>query len=266
MISEKAHAKLNLTLDVVGKRKDGFHDLKSIMVPLELHDTLIFAESENTEIISNIDIKDNIVLKAIKLFNEKYSITRGVRVNIEKRIPIGGGLAGGSADASATLRGLNRLFKINASLEELAPIALELGSDTLFCLHNKPAYVYGRGEYLDFLDFLDLGEITLICPNTSCSTKEIFANFQKENNHDFEKVLNFYINKDKESLIKNSYNDILETVKKINLEFKGVFDYYNHLLDDLKMTGSGSTMFSFGGQKNTKKHNNAKIIKTRIKN
>ena len=266
MLSEKAYAKLNLVLDVVGKRLDGYHDLKSIMIPLELHDELIFEKSENLVIVSNVDIPNNIVEKAARLLIKKYDISSGVKIIIEKNIPIGGGLAGGSADASAALRGLNKFFNINVSMRELEDLALELGSDTLFCLYNKPAYVFGRGEHMEFLESLELGSITLICPKTSCSTTKIFSNFKKSVSNDFDKALRLYKNKEKELFIKSCYNDLLNTVLSINSEFKNVYDYYSHLLDDLKMTGSGSTMFSFSGHENIKKHNYVKIIKTKAKN
>ena len=117
MAMEFAYAKLNLSLNILGKRPDGFHNLESIMVPVvDLYDTLEFeARDDNQFIIVDDAINDNIILKAAKLFQEKYH-TKGATIKLTKRIPTEAGLAGGSADASATLRGLNKLFNLNISL------------------------------------------------------------------------------------------------------------------------------------------------------
>jgi len=129
MVIEKAYAKLNLALEVVGKRSDGYHELKMIMIPLELHDTLTFKKSDDIQLNANIDIKNNAILKTIEYMKKKYKVNNGVFVDLDKRIPIGAGMGGGSADISATLRGLNRLWDLNLSLKDLEVDANHLGSD-----------------------------------------------------------------------------------------------------------------------------------------
>ena len=174
MIYEKAHAKINLALDVVSKRNDGYHELKMIMIPLDLHDQLSFELHDDIILTSNLEIKDNAVLKTAYLIKEKYNVDQGVSINLTKHIPVGAGLAGGSADIAATIRGLNRLWNLNLNKDQLESVALSLGSDTLFCLYEKPAYVHGRGEYIEFLDSPEFDDIYLFYPNISVSTAHIF--------------------------------------------------------------------------------------------
>ena len=265
MISEKAYAKLNLVLDIVGKRTDGYHDLKSIMVPLELHDTLSFETCESLIVECDMDIKNNVVEKAAILFLEKYNIKSGVKIVIEKKIPIGGGLAGGSSNASATLRGLNRFFHVNVELKELEELANKLGSDTLFCLYNRSAYVYGRGDHIEFLDYFDLGNVTLICPNFGVSTKEIFKNFIKKANHSFEALLELYKRGERTEFIKQSYNDLLGTSLSTYKELDRLYCVLKKDIDNLKMTGSGSTLYYFGEKKRDIIGKNVKVIETMLK-
>jgi 4-diphosphocytidyl-2-C-methyl-D-erythritol kinase len=151
MIIEKAYAKLNLSLSVLDKREDGFHNLETIMVPVvDLYDTLYFYERDdnNIEVLDN-NIKDNIVIRAAKAFQEKYH-TKGVTIRLEKRIPLEAGLAGGSADASATLRGLNRLYGLNIPLKELEEIEAEidelLTDQWITALKDNECCIFFNGE------------------------------------------------------------------------------------------------------------------------
>ena len=138
-------------------------------------DTLYF-EERNEDVIEILDnnIKDNIIVRAAKVFQEKYH-TKGVTIRLEKRIPIEAGLAGGSADASATLRGLNKLYGLNIPLQELEELALVLGSDTVFCLYNKAALCKGRGEILEFIDFDFNIDLCILKPNFGLLTKDVFG-------------------------------------------------------------------------------------------
>ena len=152
MVVERAYAKVNLSLSVLGKMDNGFHELETIMVPITLHDTLYFRKNNTGEmILLNNEIENNSILKAANLFQEKYK-TPGATIKLVKRIPLEAGLGGGSADSSATLRGLNRLFNFNIPLEELSELAIELGSDNNFCLYNRAAICRGRGEKLEFIN------------------------------------------------------------------------------------------------------------------
>ena len=125
MIKEKAYAKINLFLNVVSKRFDGYHDLELVMASIDLFDVLKFKDNPSGEIIVNCDveitskIEDNIIYKVATFIKEEFDVKAGVIIDIDKVIPVAAGLAGGSADAAATLRGLNKLWKLNLGKEEL---------------------------------------------------------------------------------------------------------------------------------------------------
>ena len=177
MIYEKAYAKINLALEVKGK-VNNFHQVNNIMIPLNIYDELFFEKANNITIDTEADIEDNICLKAVDLFFKKYNITEGVHIILNKNIPIMAGLAGGSSDAAAVLRGLNRLFEINAKIEELAILAGQLGSDVPFFLYNKISLCTGRGEIINPLD-LDFSGVSvlLIKPSFGLSTKDVYQNY-----------------------------------------------------------------------------------------
>jgi len=271
MIYENAHAKINLVLDVENKRDDGYHDLNMIMIPLDLHDRLSFKLSDEIKFDSNIKIEDNAVLKTVKLIKNKYQIKQGVTIYLKKHIPVGAGLAGGSADIAATIRGLNRLWQLNMSHKELEDIALSLGSDTLFCLYEKPAYVSGRGEHIQFLDMPKIEDIYLFYPQIEVSTAHIFKNHIIQPNHRFEKVLSFYKEKQWELFFDHMYNDLMETTFHCHPELKVIYENLKNIDPHVLMSGSGSTFFLINSKLNLSKilKNTAKtelkIVKTCIK-
>jgi len=149
--------KVNLLLNILGKRPDGFHELESLMHPVNLHDRLAFETAP-----SGIDLtcsdpelprdSGNLVHRAAAWFLQSASIPQGVRIHLEKRVPAAAGLGGGSANAAITLTGLNELFGCPLSVERLTAIAAKLGSDVPFFLQNKPALATGRGEVIRPLD------------------------------------------------------------------------------------------------------------------
>lgn len=273
MVIEKAYAKINLALEVVKKREDGFHELKMIMLPLELHDTLTFELSDHVELVSNIDIKNNAILKTVAYMQQKYRINENVKITLDKRIPIGAGLGGGSADISATIRGLNTLFGLNKTLSELEEDANALGSDTLFCLYNKPAYVHGRGDEIEFLNQVPITDIYLFNPGIEISTKEVFLNHKiEEKTRDFSKLLEDYKNENLESFFKNTYNDLHKTAILISKELEKYEKNIKKVSKNAYMSGSGSTYFfaDFKGNITNLDEKTAKIklkyIKTKPKN
>ena len=149
----KAQAKLNLAIDLIGKRNDGYHDIDMISIPLELHDCLEIDEISfgNETFITADDVslvcdKSNTVHKAFNIMKERYDIKKPYRIQIYKNIPTQAGLAGGSADAACLINGLNYSKKLNVSKEELAKIGLEIGADVPYCIYNVPARVQGIGD------------------------------------------------------------------------------------------------------------------------
>ncbi|MBP5444741.1 MAG: 4-(cytidine 5'-diphospho)-2-C-methyl-D-erythritol kinase [Acholeplasmatales bacterium] len=240
MIKEIAYAKINIYLKVLGKRNDGYHNLESLMVPIDLFDELEFMDSSKDEIISNIDIKDNIMFKAINYLKEKYNIKKYVKIILNKNIPLSSGLAGGSADLSATLRGLNRLWNLNLSIDELGKISLLFGSDTLFCMYNKPAIIKGRGEVIEFVDYAPRN-VLLFNPKIEVKTKDVFSNYKESDEGE---------------------NELEMALLRLYPSIKDFKEYYEKQGLNLHLSGSGSTYFSFD-KKEFKSNKNYIEIKTK---
>ena len=167
MITVAAHAKVNLTLEVLGRRDDGYHEVASIMQTFDLCDTIdlehadaITLECDRPELQS----PNNLALKAAKLLGQKAGHSRGCRITLHKKVPISAGLGGGSSDAAATLMGLNRLWELGLSVEDIVPLAAQLGSDVPFFLHGGTAMALGRGEQVRPLPPADLSPMVLLVP------------------------------------------------------------------------------------------------------
>ena len=145
----RAYAKVNLALDVVRKREDGYHDLEMIMAPITLHDLIyINVIDEGIEIESNSKIvptdQRNIMYKVAQLMQERYGLKKGVKIFVYKHIPTQAGLAGGSADGAAVIKAMNKLFHLNLSYEEMAALGKEVGADIPFCIYEKTAWKDGK--------------------------------------------------------------------------------------------------------------------------
>lgn len=253
MIKEKAYAKINLGLEVGPVREDGFHDFNSIMVPIDLYDELTFEENENGILLidnTNVKTEDNFVYKAAKLFLEKYKINTGVTINLNKVIPDKAGLGGGSSDAAATLRGLNRLFDTKASLDELAVLSRSLGSDMPFCVYSRPAFCTGHGEIVKLLDF-DVKPIPLciVKPPYGLSTKEVYNEFQflSVNIHEeqFENIKEALKQGDLKLLMDNLFNDLEAPAFKLKPELSKLAETIKDLGYYVRMTGSGTGLLVF---------------------
>ena len=145
----EANAKVNFTLEVFGKRADGYHALRSVVMPISLSDTLDIDVTDDGSITSDTGYDDDLCVKAARVLRSQISDFRsqiGARIHVMKRIPAGGGLGGGSADAAAVLRALNELWKVGLSREELAEIGAQVGSDVPALVMDGPVVMEGRGE------------------------------------------------------------------------------------------------------------------------
>lgn len=220
IIRKLAYAKLNLDLHVVRRRQDGFHELKSIVIPLDFYDEVYLEISNKNEVISNVQIKNNLVKRVIEEFQNRKHIDKNVKVTIYKKIPLASGLGGGSANAAAVINGIVELFNLQLPPSELEDIANKLGSDILFCLYNKPAIIQGRGDKLEFIDYPYFETITLILLPTKNNTAEVFKNHKiKENRIDFKRQIELFSNKDPSKYLYNIKNDLLESALKTNYTF-----------------------------------------------
>ncbi len=248
-IKIKCPAKINLTLEIINKREDGFHNIKSIMQLISLYDflTISVAEAENTEIMLSGNSNEipynekNLVYKAADLFFQKTGIKAKVSVYIEKNIPIAAGLAGGSTDAAGTLFGLNKIFNEHLKEKELHELCAKLGSDLNVCLKGGCLLATSRGEKIKVLPVISM-PVTLIKPkNLGISAKEAYTKYALK---EFKPKYGYT-----EKMVKalNSNQDIKPFLYN-DLEY-AVFDYYKELqqikriVPSSVMSGSGSTYF-----------------------
>ena len=179
----EAFAKVNLTLEVFGKRADGYHALRSVVMPISLSDTLDIEVTDDGSITSDTGYDDDLCVKAARVLRQCQDERRetkdarpGAAIRVTKRIPAGGGLGGGSADAAAVLRALNELWKIGLTREELAEIGAQVGSDVPALVMGSPVVMEGRGERVEDLR-LKTGDLNLVLvnPGVHSSTKEVYA-------------------------------------------------------------------------------------------
>lgn len=186
MLLERAHAKINLTLDVLGKRPDGYHEVDMVMQTIDLSDLIWLEEipGRNIEVDSNVSHiprdSRNLAVAAAEALLRRLGMGRGLRIRIEKYIPVAAGLAGGSADAAAVLRGLNRLWNLALSLSDLAEIGAEVGSDVPFCVYGGCAIAKGRGERIERLSHSFRPWVVLVKPPVFVSTAEVYRAVQPE--------------------------------------------------------------------------------------
>jgi 4-diphosphocytidyl-2-C-methyl-D-erythritol kinase len=175
-----APAKLNLTLEVVGKRPDRFHELRSLMVAIDLCDELTLTEEPNGALSFDCDVPelagdDNLVMKAARLIREVTGCQRGAKIELKKRIPWAAGLGGGSSDAASTLAGLNELWQLNRTRDELATLGGQLGSDVSFFFFTPVAWCWSRGEKIRPLTLGGDLFFLLVAPREGLSTPKVFA-------------------------------------------------------------------------------------------
>ena len=178
------NCKINLGLNIVGKRDDGFHDLETVFYPLQIKEAVEIIESENSQFsISGLaiegDIENNLCNKAYQLLRKEFSQLTATHIHLHKAIPIGAGLGGGSADGAFTLKLLNKKFGLSLSEKQLIGYALQLGSDCPFFIVNKPCFAQGRGEILEQID-IDLNpyKIVIVHPGIHISTAWAFSNIK----------------------------------------------------------------------------------------
>lgn len=257
-------AKINLTLKVLDKREDGFHNIESIMQTISLYDYLTITAEPSEKFEINLSgtsneipyNEKNLVHKAIILFVEYTNLTpHRINVYIEKNIPVAAGLAGGSTDAAGTLYGLNKLFNNPLTKKELHKLCTKLGSDLNFCLEGGRQLTIGRGEILEPLNF-EKFNVSLIKPlNLGISAKEAYTKFSYKKNNNFTSLYGSYENF--KNYLEWAVIDDYEELKNIK-----------NLYTDSVMSGSGSTYFSvnseFSPAENYWIANNLKAVATGI--
>lgn len=248
----KAPAKINLTLDVLHKRPDGYHEVEMIMTTVDLADRIGLENREDGKIhILSIDRfvpndHRNLAYQAAKLLKDKYHVSAGVTIKIDKHIPVAAGLAGGSSDAAATLKGLNTLWNLGLSLDELAEIGTKIGSDVAFCVYGGTALATGRGEIIQELPSPANCWIILAKPTLGVSTADVYGNLNIQNivHPNTQQMVKAIETKDFNQMCA-SVGNVLESVTfKLYPEVAGLKEQMKRFgADAVLMSGSGPTVF-----------------------
>lgn len=250
----KAYAKINISLDVVGKREDGYHLLRMIMQNIDLYDLINIEKAANgINISSNKPYiptdERNLGYKAAKLFMEKYNLQGGVDINIRKSIPVAAGLAGGSTDAAAVLKGMRSIYDMDVSDEELMELGLKIGADVPYCIMGGTALCEGIGEKITPLKSFKDHIMIVVKPPFGVSTKEVYQSLD---------ISRIYKHPDTEGLIHAvEENDLKYVCGGMKNILENVTLRKHIILKDIKnemlrmgalgamMSGSGPTVFSF---------------------
>ena len=249
----KAYAKVNLALDVLGRRDNGYHDLRMVMQTVDLYDLLTFTPTDEpgvalTSNVSNLPTDgSNLICKAAALIMERFKPKMGVAIHLEKRIPMAAGMAGGSTDAAATLIALNELFRFGLSRDELCELGVLIGADVPYCILGGTALAEGIGEILTPLPPAPACPVVITKPDFGVSTKEVYENLdlsllEKHPDVDFMiqaikegdlKRMASYMRNDLESVTESRYPEIAAI--KERMIASGAFASM--------MSGSGPTVF-----------------------
>ncbi len=242
---EKAYSKINISLDIVGKNKDGYHELDMIMVPLDFYDVLTIEVAEKMSFECNAELawdKHNIVYQAVNLLKKNFNLSENFKIKLEKNIPMQAGLGGGSSDAAATLRAIDELCDLFMPDEMMNYLAKQLGADVPFCLWNKPSRVKGIGDELEFFSLEKGYDVLLIKPSEGVSTQEAYKliDSMDYDHPDIDGILNGFVKHEELKLanvLENSAFELCPVIKDIKEEC--IRSGYPNTL----MSGSGSCLF-----------------------
>jgi 4-diphosphocytidyl-2-C-methyl-D-erythritol kinase len=226
MIKLRAYAKLNLSLKIVGKRKDGYHDIDSIMQSISLHDEVeIRSAASGIKVKCAPDIDKNIAEKAAKALLGEYKSAKGVEISIKKHIPLAAGLGGGAADAAAVLIGVNAALELNAHRNKLAEIGAKVGADVPFCLGGGTARVTGIGDKVERINPVTASSFIVVFPKIELITKTVYEKYDEVGAGE-------------------GGNDLENAAAAISPEMKKIKDRLIALTGGKwKMSGSGPTLF-----------------------
>lgn len=262
-ISLKALAKINLGLDVVRRREDGYHEVRMVMQTIHLFDRLNIEKTKDAGISIKTNLfflpvnENNLIYKAGKLLVDEFNITEGVSVELDKRIPVAAGMAGGSTDAAAMLYGMNKIFDLGLSMQELKDRGVKIGADVPYCLMRGTALAEGIGEKLKSLPPMIKCPVLIAKPQISVSTKFVYENLRLDENTvhpDIDALIQDIKDKDLHEVC-NHMGNVLETVTIPNYP----------IIDEIKkkmmnsgaigamMSGSGPTVFGLFEDEETAK-------------
>lgn len=262
-ISLKALAKINPGLDVVRRREDGYHEVRMIMQTIHLYDRLDIKRTQEPgiQIQTNLSFlpvnENNLIYKAAKLLMDEFSITDGVSVKLDKRIPVAAGMAGGSTDAAAMLIGVNRLFSLGLTKRELMERGVQIGADVPYCIMRGTALAEGIGEALSPLPPMVKCPVLIAKPSISVSTKFVYQNLKLDDttiHPDIDRLIDDIKAKNLHDIAAHMGN-VLETVTIPN--YPVIDEIKKHMLSNgavgAMMSGSGPTVFGLFDDEDTAK-------------
>lgn len=274
LITILAPAKINLSLDVTGKLENGYHTLEMIMQTISLYDEVVLHNGEaGIEIICDNPLvpvdENNICHKAAIVFFNKTNIPGGVKIELKKRIPQGAGLAGGSADAAAVLKGLNIMYSAGLSMDELLELGLECGADVPFCITGGTCFAEGVGEKLTKLPSFAGINIVVVVPDFAVSTAWVYKNYRMDDpikHPDSKKLVEAIKKRDLQKLAQGTAN-VLESVTVVKYpEIEGIKrEVKSHGALGSLMSGSGPSVFGLFENENTA-HKAFGALKNRYRN
>jgi 4-diphosphocytidyl-2-C-methyl-D-erythritol kinase len=260
MITRQCPAKINLFLKIINQRSDGFHNLLSVITKINLYDYLSVEKSDHfsLEIFGQfknlINPKDNLFTTILNYFQEQYHISNNIKIILEKNIPVGAGLGGGSSDACSFMKILNEIFNLNLTKSELQKISLNFGSDIAFFFEETTQIVMNRGETLCDYNDLEKLEIVLIYPQINLSTKKIFQDFASHNSSHSQPInanKNFLesANSFSKNLTQQQIFDLENDLEKIAVIHAPIIQEIKNNMQNFgsincKMSGSGSAVFA----------------------
>jgi len=273
-VTLKALAKINLGLDVLGRRDNGYHDVRMVMQTIYLYDNVTMEKTEEAGIQLECNLfylpvdETNIAYKAAKLLMDEFDIKEGVRIVLDKHIPVAAGLAGGSANAAAVLVGMNRLFSLGLSGQELMERGVSLGADVPYCVMRGTVLAEGIGEILTPLPPLPKCYVLIAKPGISVSTKTVYEKLDSQEITEHPDIDGILEGLDKQDIHKvaASMGNVLETVTigdyPIIEEIKHVMKEEGAL--NAMMSGSGPTVFGIFDDKSKARQTQERIRKLQI--
>ena len=255
----KSYAKINICLDVVKTREDGYHDLDMIMLPLQMHDSILFSELKTAQdhfvTIDDYSVgsfKYNLATNAIEKLQSAHPFNNKFRITIHKVIPMKAGLGGGSSNAATVMNAVNSYLNLKVTCEELAELAKDFGADIPFFIYNKPARCSGIGDKLQFINVKNNYYVLLVKPEEGCVTKTVYetSDTMTLKHGDVDAVQRALETGDDDLLAASIFNSLEEPAMKLVPEIAVIKQKMLDLgLKIVMMSGSGSTVFALSTDK-----------------
>lgn len=255
----KSNAKINICLNVLGKKEDGYHELDMVMVPVEMHDSMLLTKM-GTKVDNYVTIDDfslgetqyNLATYAIETMQKEFGFDQKFRVNIHKVLPIQAGMGGGSSNAAFTMKGVNKLLNLGLSDEKLIEIGKKLGADIPFFIKNKPARCQGIGEIITPITIKNDYSVLIVKPSKGCSTKEVFkiCDSTEIKTCNVENVIKALETGDDDLLVNSISNSLEDAAIQLVPEIQKIKDELKAKgLKIVLMSGSGSAVFALSTDK-----------------